>query len=153
MSKNNIRKIKCSGNCLSNDESTLHPTHLNIITNIATTNKKFCPINDFGKDKDKECFNNQSLDNLVKNMRVPNLDIPMDDLLDFYEIKKIDSLLMWMNNNLENELFDTTNTILNLWIKNNLEQLKLFNGVLTNTIKKIIIYHFNDIDINNIDKE
>ena len=61
MSKNNIRKIKCSGNCLANGESTLHPTNLIIYKND-NENKKYCPINHYIDEKRfTECFKNPTL--------------------------------------------------------------------------------------------
>ena len=153
MSKNNIRKIKCSGNCIKDGETTLHPTNLVIMGN-SHKNKKYCPTNHYIEEKRiHECFDNPTLQDLINHMRGPDLNLDVNEILSFYEITNIDSLIVWIDNNLENKDYNTVNRILNLWIKNNLSKLKNFNAVLTKTIKKIIIYHFEEINVKRIDKE
>ena len=124
MSKKNIRKIKCSGNCMKKGDLTLHPTGLYILQN-ENENNKLCPINNYIENLEsvKICFENPSIEVLTNHMRVPDINIQGDNLLLFYKITNIDSLIKWIDQHLEETIF-TINRVLNLWIKENLQQLK-----------------------------
>lgn len=142
MSKNNVRKLKCTSQCISeNEESILHPLVLGLYDgqknkNICTTNsilKKDEFIQDCDKKKD-----NLTIDELLTTIMLPNINIDSNDLISLYDINNIDSLNNWIDENLYVLPFDNINRVLNLWIKSNLSELKLFNNALVNIIKKIL---------------
>ena len=142
MSKNNVRKLKCTSQCISeNEKSILHPLVVGLYEgqknkNICTTNsivKKDEFIQDCDKKKD-----NLTIDHLLTNIMLPNINIDTIDLLSLYDINNIDSLNNWIDENLYKLPFDNINRVLNIWIKSNLSELKQFNNALVNIIKKIL---------------
>jgi hypothetical protein len=152
MSKKNIRKIKCLGQCLNEGEGVLHPNEIDIIDNN-NKDKKFCPTGTTNFFSMEECSKNISLEEIIFNMRFPSINIEPKIILSFYEIDKIDSLLDWIDDNYKKVNFPRINRILNIWIKENLSNLKNYNNVLTNTIRKILVHHFDYINEKHIDKE
>jgi len=153
MSKNNIRKIKCTSDCVNRNEGMIHPVSLLDIQN--GENDKRCShnnilLNGFITPCEK---NELSLDELIKHMEVPSIYIDPIDIVLFYNIKTIDDLELWIDGNYKNKPFDTVNRIFNMWIYANIDNLKLFNNVLVSIIKKLLILNFNDIKEKHIDNE
>ena len=74
--------------------------------------------------KEYKCSSN--LNNYNKYMYVPPVGITSAELLKIYDITEnsIDSLNNWITNN--NNNYYTVNRILNSWIKNNFDTLKIF---------------------------
>ena len=139
MSKNLTRKIKCIGECINKNDITLHP--IDIIP-FESKDKSFCPAYHYTNFKKViNCDAILSLDQITLNMRAPNLNLDLDEFLSFYDIKDIDSLNNWIDENNTTQSYDLINRIINLWIKNNIDSLKNFNTALSNIIKKIINYH------------
>lgn len=152
MSKNNIRKLKCSGDCIENNESTLHPLTLQKIIN--NTNKNICPINTFTKIPHKDCNkDDNNLKSLIQHMEVPYINIEAHDLISFYNINTIDDLEEWITNNYKNKPFDNVNRVISLWIKANINDLKNFNFGLVSIIKKVLIFYDKEIKEKYIDNE
>lgn len=145
MSKNNTRKInKCIGNCVGNEETVLHPLSMFIVKNYRDNN--ICPNNEFNHffntfDENCEQINNNQL---VKYMVTPYVDINDLKLLTFYNIENIDDLKKWIDENLNKKSFDNVNRIINLFIKSNFDNIKIYNKVLIEIIKNIIFYYFKN---------
>ena len=160
MSKNNTRTIKCSGECLKENNVTLHPLTLGTISH-SDKGKYMCSNNNFLTDKSKYLFmencnpERDQLDSntLYQQMLAPSILIDNQGILSIYQISNIEELSLWIENNLENKPFNNINRILNIWIKININDLKLFNNALVSIIKKIMIYHDKSIKEKYIDKE
>ena len=153
MSKNNIRKIKCTTDCINSNESMIHPVSLLYIRN-KYDDKQCLHDNILSKDLVIKCDKDKlSLDELVKHMEVPSIYIDPIDMVLFYNIEKIDDLESWIDSNYKDKPFDTINRIFNMWIYANIVNLKLFNNVLVSIIKKLLIFNFNDIKEKHIDNE
>lgn len=153
MSKNNIRKLKCTSDCINPNDAMIHPVSMLDIVNDAPY-KKCSHNNILSIDFDTKCEKNElSVDEMIKHMEVPYIHIDPIDILLFYNIKTSDELELWINDNYKNKPFDTVNRILNMWIYTNIDNLKLFNNVLINIIKKLLIFNFNNIKEKHIDNE
>ena len=142
MSKDNIRKInKCIGKCIKPNESILHPNSLLKIKN--NFDKQICPINDFNNKFDYliDCDNIDD-NQLIRYIITPHLNIDDFIILTFYNISNIDDLKKWIDDNINKKSFDHVNRIINLFIKSNFNNIKIYNKVLIEIIKKIIFYYF-----------
>lgn len=158
MSKNNIRTIKCSGECLKENKKSIHPLTLQVIYHN-DKDKQMCPTNNFLKNKESlmdECnFQKDQLDSsvLYQQMLTPNIIIDNKTILSIYKIANIQDLSEWVDNNLNNKPFNNINRILNIWIKININDLKLFNNALVIIIKKIMLNYDKNIKEKKIDSE
>ena len=84
MSKKNIRKIKCIGNAVDNNEETLHPTDLVVM--YSDDKNKRCPI--FHLIKKSIVSDKQpKIEDLIRHMQVPEISIRKSDFLEFYNNK------------------------------------------------------------------
>ena len=143
----NIRKIKCIGNCIQQNESTLHPITLELITN--PKQEKYCPTNYYLKNdkinKTKLCHKDDHINqnNLIKFMSVPYVYLNPEDLLKFYQINSIDDLKEWFYSNIESKPFANTNRVINLWIKANLDSkdldLKDYNNIFDKFFANLLL--------------
>ena len=158
MSKNNIRTIKCSGECVKEGTTFLHPLTLGIV-NITDPDKdkRICPTNIFLKDTlTKECnLQKDQVDSsmMYQQMLAPNIIVDNTTILSIYKIDNIQDLSEWVDHNLDNKPFSNINRILNIWIKTNIIDLKLFNTALVTIIKKIMLKHDKNIKEKNIDSQ
>jgi len=158
MSKNNIRTIKCSGECVKQDTKFLHPLTLGIVNKTEPDkDKHMCPTNIFLKGfLDKECtLQKDQLDSSIiyQQMLTPSIIIDNSTILSIYKIDNIQDLSEWVDHNLDNKPFSNINRILNIWIKTNIIDLKLFNTALVTIIKKIMLKHDKNIKEKNIDSQ
>lgn len=145
MSKNNIRKLKCSSKCGKN-EFILHPILLEKFrdnyTNICSTNSIF--KNDNMIQKCNPLKDQLTQDEIISNLSIPNINIDSQDLVKIYDINNIDKFDVWIDSNLNLLPFDNINRVLNIWIKSNLNDLKSYNNAVILIIKKI----FDKFDLN-----
>lgn len=159
MSKNNIRTIKCSGECLKENKKTIHPLTLQVSSHLGKDFKHMCPINAFTKNKESmidDCnYQKDQLDSsiLYQQMLTPNIIVDNKTILSIYNIDNIQDLSEWVDNNLNNKPFSNINRILNIWIKININDLKLFNNALVIIIKKIMLNYDKNIKEKKIDTE
>lgn len=152
MSKNNIRKLKCSSECVKEKDEFLHP--ISIFPVINQDKEKKCASNNLKDFKlYTKCDGNIELEQLKKHMEVPFINIELNHILEFYKINTIDDLTQWIDNNINNKPFDTINRVLNLWICENIRDLKNFNNILFSIIKKLLNFYFTDIKEELIDNE
>ena len=132
-------KIKCVGNSINQNEVFLHPVTLELVLN--NSSKKICPtelhyVN--GKAYtaapiDQTKFSDKDLQSF---MSVPYLNLSMEQLLLMYKIDSIDTMIKWLDNNMDKPL-QTVNRVLMVWIRFNFEELKKNNRILINIYKKI----------------
>ena len=109
------------------------------LTKYNLNNNKLSLINNY------KC--QSGVNNYNKYMYVPPIGISSNDLLIIYDIRSIDNLNDWITNNIETSNEFTINRILNCFLKNNYETLKLYNNILENIYYKILNkFHYEYID-------
>ena len=74
-------------------------------------------------------------------------------LLDGTNIINIENLNRWIDENINVLNFESINRVLNIWMKENLNDIKLYNNILVNIIKKIIINFEKNIKEKHVDSE
>ena len=139
----NRRKIKCIGNSVDANEYFLHPITLEIILNKGP--KKICPTElHYVKDKPYTVAPEDKVDNVkfsdrdIQNyMAVPYLNLNMEQMLSIYKIDSIDSMIKWIDDNINTISLKTINRILMVWIRLNFNELKENNRILTSIYKKM----------------
>ncbi len=145
------RKVKCVGNSVDTNEFFLHPITLELVLNKGP--KKICPTelhyvnnkpymvkpasNDDTKLSDRD---------IQSYMTVPYLNLNMEQMLSIYKIDNIDSIVKWIDENIERKPIETINRILMVWIRLNFDELKNNNRILYSIYKKIGKKYFNKID-------
>lgn len=148
------RKIKIISSNLTNNnnDEILDPNNLGLITNDNTfvLTKNYILNNQLVNTKiiSNNKFNLKTGDSKLDNhnhnrkyMLYPSVILSSESILQLYEIETIDDLIETVNNYIKNNKnFYTINRILNVFIKNNLDDLKKNNGI----INKIIIDLFNN---------
>jgi len=150
-------KIKCVGNSVDTNEVFLHPVTLELVLNKGP--KKICPtelhyVN--GKAYTAKPLTPAEIvltDRDIQNyMAIPYLNLNMEQMLSIYKIESIDTLIKWLDNNIDKPI-QTINRVLMVWIRFNFEELKENNRVLVNIYKRIskkINYeHINVDDLEN----
>jgi hypothetical protein len=137
-----MSKIKCVGNSVDINEVFLHPITLELVLNKSSN--KICPTElhysngkpytyaPISKTNNKE-FKDRDLQQF---MSVPYLNLSMEQMLNIYNITSIDTMMKWIDNNM-NKPLQTINRILMVWIRFNFEELKENNRILINIYKKL----------------
>jgi hypothetical protein len=154
------RTIKNDKNFKSKDIETLpinsNKLHPIILHNIETTGfiNPICLTKMHISNDKLKIFNNYACngENKYKDyIQLPPIGFTSSDLLQIYNINDIDSLNNWIDSNYMVYNENTFKRVLNCWIINNIETLKIHNNFLENICKKILkIKYPNDF---NIDKE
>ena len=137
-----MSSIKCVGNSIDTNEVFLHPITLELVLNKNTN--KICPtelhyVN--GKPYtyapiSKTTYKEFKDRDLQKFMSVPYLNLSMEQMLMMYKITSIDSMIKWIDNNMDKPL-QTVNRILMVWIRFNFDDLIDNNRILINIYKKL----------------
>jgi hypothetical protein len=153
-----MSNIKCVGNSVDTNEVFLHPITLELVLNKSSN--KICPTElhyadgkpytyaPIGKTTYKKEFKDRDLQQF---MSVPYLNLSMEQMLMMYKITSIDTMMKWIDNNMDKPL-QTINRILMVWIRFNFEDLKDNNRILINIYKKLS-KHFKLKSINEDDLE
>ncbi len=142
------RKVKCLGNSVDSNEFFLHPITLELVLNKGP--KKICPTelhyvnnkpymvkpasNDDTKLSDRD---------IQSYMTVPYLNLNMSQMLSIYKIDNIDSMIKWLDENIERKPIETINRILMVWIRLNFDELKENNRILISIYKKLGKKYYN----------
>lgn len=151
MSKNNIRKLKCVSKCNKENSYGIEP-----ITLYSFKGDKKCATNALQNINEFDflipCDKDIKKEDIIKSMLYPSINITSKDIIEIYNLNDIDSLKIWIDENISKD-FETINRVLNSWIIHNLSNLKYFNNALIDLIEKILKEHFKDIKKNIIDKE
>ena len=148
MSKS-TRKIKCLGECVDKGEIFLHPITLAMIHNDSK-DKKYC-ASEFHYNNNKPrygtiCDDKTKID-IRKFMALPYVNLNIDQMLKIFKINDIDSLLSWVDIQIENELpFQYINRIINIWIRQNYDLLKKNNDILVS----LYLRQFSELSDNEI---
>ncbi len=151
MNNKGTRKIKCVGNSVDTNEFFLHPITLELVKNKGP--KKICPTElHYVNDKP---YTAAPIDNIKLSdrdiqsyMAVPYLSLNLEQMLSIYKIDSIDSMMKWLDDNINIKPIETVNRILMVWIRFNFEYLKNNNRILTSIYKKINNKYYKK-DINN----
>tara|TARA_B100001093_G_scaffold441582_1_gene442796 strand:- start:1792 stop:2361 length:570 start_codon:yes stop_codon:yes gene_type:complete len=151
MSKNN-RKLKCISKFYK--LGSFHPIYFNFYTK---SDKEECFVNNLGKDNKKPAL---ALDltipaterEIEDNINIPHINFDYELILSFYNITDIDSLNEFINENINSEYIEEINFILDIWIRQNIDDLKKYNEALFPIIKEILL-KFTDITEIQINKE
>jgi hypothetical protein len=134
------RKVKCLGNSVDTNEVFLHPVTLELVLNKSSS-QKICPTDlHYVNGKPYTTAPIEQTDfserDLQKFMSIPYLNLNMEQMLSIYNINSIDTMMKWLDNNMDKPL-QTVNRILMVWIRFNFDDLKENNRVLLNVYKKI----------------
>ena len=145
-------KVKCIGNSIDNNEVYLHPITLELVLNKGP--KKICPtelhyVN--GKAYTTAPIDvNLSDRDIQTYMSIPYLNLSMEQMLSIYKIESIDTMIKWLDNNMDKP-FSTINRVLNVWIRFNFDELVENNRVLISIYNKINKKYKLNIDENKME--
>jgi hypothetical protein len=78
-------------------------------------------------------------------VQLPPIGFESSDLLQIYSINNIDNLQYWIESNIEEYNIFTLRRVLNCWINNNIDVLKIHNNFLEN-ICKLLLEKYMDLD-------
>jgi hypothetical protein len=152
MSKDS-RKIKCLGNSVDNEELYLHPITLELSKNVSS--KKICPSTFYYKNGSLFTFINKEDTNLnEKNIQsfmiLPYLNLNIEDMLKIYNINDVDSFVSNINKMISmKKSFITINRIINIWIRQNYNELINNHAILEALYKKLGKIYFK-VELNDI---
>ncbi len=157
------RKIKCLGKEVKPDEYYLHPITLALGKN--KNNINICPSEIYFDNNSKGDYKTKTIIKADKTlserdvqtfMSLPYLTLDPRQVLYIYKIKTVDDIIDFTTNSInENKEFETINRVINLWIRENLDDLKKTKGNnnVLERIYKILGKHFNkDFDTSKISK-
>tara|TARA_X000000950_G_C13720678_1_gene580089 strand:- start:20 stop:598 length:579 start_codon:yes stop_codon:yes gene_type:complete len=131
----------CVGNCVKKNEMLIHPFNLN---NIINKNEKMCPTMPYYDKKSKELKNFSDncskIDdtNIINYMNMPYIHLDNSYLLEnVFNIREIDDLEKWVKENLKKPI-NYIGRVINIWIKENLIELKKYQDLLVEILFIII---------------
>ena len=84
-------------------------------------------------------------------IQLPPIGFEPSDLLQIYSINNIDNLKYWIESNIEEYNIFTLKRVLNCWINNNIDVLKIHNNFLENICKLLLEKYMNLESMKNID--
>ena len=143
-------KKKCVGNCIGKNDQVIHPFNLNIIQ--VNDDKEICPTNTYYDKKTKtlnditdKCKKISDSD-IISFMDKPYVYIDHSFLVEeVFRIKEVDEINKWIDNN-NSKPSRYIGRVINLWIKSNLKDLKKYDQLLIEILRKFIS---NKLFINN----
>lgn len=148
MNKNKPRKIKCVGNSIDTNDFFLHPITLELVLN--TGSKKICPTELHYVNNKPYTLKPANIEDIKLSdrdiqsyMTIPYLNLNMEQMLSIYKIDSIDSMVKWLDDNI-NKPLETINRILMVWIRFNFDELKENNRILISIYKKIGKKYYNN---------
>lgn len=157
------RKIKCLGKEVKPDEYYIHPITLALGKN--KNNVEICPSEIYFDKDSKGEYKTKTISKPDKNlserdvqtfMALPYLRLDPNQVLNIYKIKNVDDIIDFTNNSInEKKDYETINRIINVWIRENLDDLKKIEGNhnILEKLYKILGKHFNkDFDLSKISK-
>jgi hypothetical protein len=106
-------------------------------------------------------YNCNLLNDVYKNtLHIPPIGITSNDILQIYKIESIDSLLLYVDDNIHDSNIININRIVNSWIRVNYDTIKIYNNFLEKIYKNLVDKYLNFDNKNkiknnniNIDKE
>jgi len=152
MNKRIIKKEKFTGNEIINipsNSSLLHPLTSTIINNDSTNPLCLTKFNlKNNKLKITNKYKCETNNNMYKQyLYIPPITIQIKDILEMYDINTIDSLKIYVKENIESGNIITIKRIINCWIKNNIEILKNYNDGLEKILGSIVNRFYTDKDL------
>lgn len=127
----------------------LHPLILNTINNNTLKTQYIVPIH-FKNDEMVVTSNKQVPSSNKNPMLFPSILLDNAILLDIYNINTINDIIDFVNDFVNesfnnNTYYDTMNRILNCWIRQNFDDLKKNNNILSDIYFKIFSKYFPEI--------
>jgi len=142
------KNLNSKNNEISNipiNTSIMHPITLNWIHNDekprCITKPHFNDSKRFILYKDYNC--NISKDVYKNTLYIPPIGISSNDILEIYNINSIDSLLLYIDNNIHEGNIININRIVNSWIRVNYDSIKIYNNFLENIYKQLVDKYLN----------
>jgi hypothetical protein len=142
-SNNNILKVE-------KDDVVLHPNSLQILG--TDTNSFYLSNYYFDNTNNLQTININYNDNVIFHdnyMTIPNLLLNPTEFNKVFNISTIDDLLEYINSNLDKILFASINRVINIWIRNNLNDLKKHNEILIKIYTILFNHYYPKINLNN----
>jgi hypothetical protein len=145
-----IRKIKTISNPIKKGEKIINPLTLTIIPNTTENN---VVLTQFFYDKNENTFKYSKLEEkkdsvhrtTSANVEVPNLSLPLNDILNMYDIDTYDELIYVIKQLIyENKPKNTVYRLINMYTRVTFDILKKNN----NTLIKIFKIIFDNYKIN-----
>ena len=129
---------------LNPNNKIIHPINLDIIDNVSS--KPLCitkynfdnstnKVNTFYNVK----YNNDNLNNYNNFLYIPPIGFSYYDVLNIYNISSSDSLLSFIEDNIDTMPYLSINRVINSWIYKNYNILKNHNKILINIFYKLIL--------------
>ena len=149
------RKIRPVGNTLKPGESYIHPITLEL-RNVNKDSKSFTTPTEFYLSDDKNYpvyvdtetdkfeFKKLTKQELQLEMALPKTVYNEPHLLFIYDLKNIDQLTKWINNQIDQNIeFDTINRVINVFTLHKYEEFEKNSSYLVTMYKKILDHYFN----------
>ncbi len=163
MTTKGTRKIKCLGNEVKPNEFYLHPITLTLGKN--KNDKNICPSEIYLDKNSKGEYKTRTIAlpdkklserDIQTYMSLPYLKLDPHQILHIYKINTVDDIMEFTNKSInEKKEFETINRIINIWIRENLDDLQSNNHTILFKIYKILgkkFYPKIEIDESNISK-
>jgi hypothetical protein len=138
----NSRKIRTIGNSYKKGEKFLHPLHLQLVESyeddIIPSELNYSKSGEprfYVKKKQQEKY---SKFELQKFMALPYINLNPSSFLKIYKIYNIDDMIEYVNHNINKDIPENNIIrVINMFIKDNIEELKLYNQSLYKLIEPI----------------
>jgi hypothetical protein len=143
-SNNNILKVE-------KDDVVLHPNTLQIVSG-GETDSIYLSNYYFDNTNNLKTVNKNYNDNVIFHdnyMTIPNLLLNPTEFIKVFNVSTIDDLLEYINLNLDKMLFASINRVVNIWIRNNLNDLKKHNEILIKIYTILFNHYYPKINLNN----
>jgi hypothetical protein len=149
------RKIKIISSNISDniDDYILHPNNLLLVKK--SDDSSFVLTKDYilnNKIKNDKPINNNKFNLKIddrKYMLFPSVILSSESILQLYKIESVDDMIETVNNFIKNNKnFYTINRILNVFIKNNLDDLKKNHGIIYKIIIDLIDNYYPEFKNN-----
>ena len=135
------------------DTIKIHPISLNIVDTRGFINP-ICLTKMNISDNKLSTYSNYICkgENKYKEyIQLPPIGFGTSELLQIYNINNIDNLKYWIESNIEEYNIFTLKRVLNCWINNNIDVLKIHNNFLEDICKLLLEKYMDLYNIKNID--
>lgn len=123
----------------------IHPITTNLV-DARNFNNPICLTKMYIKNDKLNIYNNYICngENKYKDyITLPPIYIDSNDLLQIYNIIDIESLNIWVETNINQYNIVTINRVLNCWIENNIDIIKINNNIINSIYINIINMYIN----------
>lgn len=135
----------------------MHPITLNWIDNSKSTNPLCITKPSFDKEgltlyKDYKCTNQQN-NKYNSYLYIPPIGISSENLIKIYNVESIESLQLFVNENIKQMNILTLNRIINSWIRINFDTIKTYNNFLEKIYKKMLEKYYSSTNFEELNKK